>query len=261
MRTELPAIEAPEWLNAISNGRHHTVLPIENILVDSLYYPGCGLNGTPVKFLAGNVCSFVYADYGMHEQTFLSNLNGNGPNCGFLGYKSILQREIHRGDIVPNGWSPPIIPQQERQIRRLKEQEQRCQPFGHWSVWQRKPEYSESTGPYVFSFLFLGGEMSAVYQGLYCRLSIAPKILAIIQPGALGGEWEHAGADDSFFKTVVKSNRAGLPEYLIYGGYGRGFYEVPCWSEYQGTRLVQLPERYAGIWRLNRKHATATTID
>ena len=93
---------------------------------------------------------------------------------------------------------------------------------------------------------------SAIYQGLYCRLRVAPLILAIIQPGALGGEWEMVDADDSFFKKVVRSNPAGMPEYLLYGGLGeRGSYAEPCWHEYRGKRIVQLPERYAGLWKRN----------
>jgi hypothetical protein len=252
MINELPKTQTPEWLEAISksNGNNCTIFPLSDILTNSLFYPACGLNGTPVKFLAGNILSFVYADYGMTQNAFLANLNGSNPECGFYGYKSILQREIFRGDIVPNGWRPPVIPAKESEKSRLLQIEKKCQPFGHWSVWRRNQDFELSIGPDIFSFFFLSGEMSAVYQGLYCRLSISPKILAIIQPGAMGGEWECVSSDDSFFKRVVKSNKAGFPEYLIYGGYGRGFYENPCWSEYQGNRLVQLPERYAGIWKL-----------
>jgi len=93
--------------------------------------------------------------------------------------------------------------------------------------------------------------MSAIYQGLYCRLSISPRVLAIIQPGSIGGEWESVTTDDSFFKKVVCSNAAGLPDYLLHGGYGQGYYERACWQEYDGERIVQLPERYAGLWKLN----------
>ena len=252
MITELPEMQLPEWIGAIAEGQEVLDFPLQKILTDSLYYPASGLNGTPVKFLAGNIFSFVYADYGINKTVFLSDLNGGGPRCGFEGYHSILQREIFRHDIVPDGWWPSLVPTQENETRRLLDHEKNCQPFGHWSVWQRNLESKPSIGPSLFSFVFFSGEMSAIYQGLYCRLKIAPKILAIIQPGAIGGEWENVSSNESFFKKVVKSNQAGFPEYLIYGGFGRGFYESPCWSEYNGNRLVQLPERYAGIWKLNR---------
>jgi hypothetical protein len=141
-------------------------------------------------------------------------------------------------------------------MKRLAEVESRCKPFGHWSVWKRD---ESSAGTELFSFFYMSGEISAIYQGLYCRLCIAPKVIAIIQPGSMGGEWENTTSDDSFFKRVVRSNPAGMPEYLLHGGtgWGRGSpnndpYPDPCWREYSGTRLCQLSERYAGLWRLSR---------
>lgn len=62
--------------------------------------------------------------------------------------------------------------------------------------------------------------------------------------------WEHTESNESFFKLVVQSNTAGMPEYLLYGGSGGSqLYEKPCWDEYQGQRITQLGERYAGLWK------------
>ena len=144
-----------------------------------------------------------------------------------------------------------MIPTSPEDIRRLLAQEKRCQPFGHWSIWQK--EDPRVDGAAQFSFFYLGGEMNAIYQGLYNRLSIKPKVLAIIQPGAIGGEWEGVESNNSCFKKVVSANPAGLPEYLLHGHAGlwdSSRYSTPCWSEYKGEHLVQLDERYARLWRL-----------
>ncbi len=263
MINEMPLMQTPAWLAAIdaANGSDACRFSLADILMDSLYYPACGLNGTPVKFLAGNVLSFVYADYGVTREAFLRNLNGTDEHSGFMGYHAILQREIFREDVVPIGWSPSILPHDERDIRRLMEVESRCKPFGHWSVWKRDASTDSSAGPELFSFFYMAGEISAIYQGLYSRLGIAPKVIAIIQPGSMGGEWENTPSDESFFKRVVRSSPAGMPEYLLHGGtgWGRGYpnndpYANPCWGEYRGKRLCQLPERYAGLWRLNSRN-------
>ena len=123
--------------------------------------------------------------------------------------------------------------------------------FGHWAILKRDEDRDDSHGPRLVSILYFGGEMSAIYQGLYCRLKVAPKVLAIIQPGAIGGEWECVTRSDSFFHKVVASNPAGMPAYLLYGGM-RGCdadpYSAPCWNEYAEPRLVQLPERYASLF-------------
>lgn len=249
MISEIDVLQAPQWLEGIAEDA--PLPPLEQLLVDSLYYPACGLNGTPVKYLAGNIYSFIYADYGVSKQELLHNLNGSGPDCGIKHYHSVCQREVFRHEIVPSGWSPAIVPRDRRAVRRLLLMQQPCRPFGHWSVWERNEDASPEVGPRRFSFFYLGGEMSAIYQGLYCRLGIAPKILAIIQPGAMGGEWERVTSNESFFKQVVSANPAGLPQYLLHGGFGHGFYEWACWREYQGERIIQLPERYAGLWKLN----------
>ncbi len=245
----LPQAEMPKWLDEITAdaiGNFH----LESILQDSLYYPASGLNGTPVKFLAGNVYSFIYADYHINKEQFLADLNGSGPYCGFKGYLSILQRDIQISDIVPASWKPPLLPTDPLELEKLKQMEKYCQPFGHWSIWERSPENDEKIGPKRFSFLFFAGEMSAIYQGLYNRLEIAPKVIAIIQPGAIGGEWESVALDSSFFKKIVQLNPAGMPEYLLHGGYGYS-YNSPCWREFEGKRLIELPERHAGLWKLN----------
>lgn len=244
---EIPSHPCPEWLLQISAT---SPFPgVKRIVADSLYYPACGLNGTPVKYLAGNVHSFVYADYGITEREFLDNLNGGGPDDGFKHYHPVVQRKLSVHDVVPANWRPELLPTDRDRQSWLIEQERRCQPFGHWSVWQRYPDAPEDHGPQRFSFLYLAGEMSACYQGLYCWNRIAPTVLAIIQPGAIGGEWENTCSDSSFFKRVVRSNRAGLPPYLLHGGYGFSYPEA-CWAEYKGPALARIPERSAGLWRL-----------
>lgn len=62
--------------------------------------------------------------------------------------------------------------------------------------------------------------MPIVYQGLYFLNQIVPKVLSIIQPGSLGGEWEAAQEEGSFFHQVVRAHPGGMPDYLINGGYG-----------------------------------------
>lgn len=250
MIAAMPLQATPGWLRAIAAGEMKTGFPLRSILQSSLYYPASGLNGTPVKYLGGNIHSFIYADYGVYKGEFIQNLIGTGEDCGFKGYQWVRQMDVHQGDLVPKGWLAPLTPNDKRSPLY---NERDCIPFGHWSVWKRKADFPPEHGPAVFSFLFLGGEMSAVYQALYTRNKLKPKVLAIIQPGCMGGEWESVTCESSFFKRVIQANPAGIPDYLLFGGFGRGFYENPCWQEYEGKRLVQLPERYAGLWKMDRE--------
>lgn len=248
MIKELPTCNVPSWLLTIAKGPLPSRIPLPEILTDSLYYPACGFNGTPVKYLAGNVHSFVYADYGVKKSAFLDNLLGTSPDDGFKGFRPLHHRDLSLHEFVPSGWRPTVLPEDADARQRLFDRERSAEPFGHWSIWEQIDDRLPSQSS-LFSFVYLGAEMSATYQALYSYNSLAPKILAIIQPGSFGGEWERTDSDDSFFKRVVLANPAGLPQYLLYGGFGHGYYDEPCWSEYRGSRIVQLPERYAGLWK------------
>ncbi len=257
---QLCELQYPKWLSAISEDSPFPGL--EKILPDSLYYPACGFNGTPVKYLSGNIYSFVYTDYGITRDDFLAHLNGTGPDDGFEHYHPVCQRDVSRDEIVPDGWRPAIVPTNDMDREKLFQIEKECEPFGHWSVWQRNEDAPDDAGPLRFSFFFLAGEMSATYQGLYYENNIVPKILTIIQPGSFGGEWERVTDDSSFFKKVVSSHEKGFPPYLLYGGFGGPeYYECACWQEYRCdtckcARVAQLPERYASLWRLQTKETT-----
>ena len=254
----LPMMQTPDWLRAVEEAPQQR-FPLEDILRDSLYYPACGLNGTPVKYLSGHVVSFVYADIGVTKAEFLDDLNGQCEGCGFKGYQSVFQREVLRAEVVPANWRPPF--EGFAHTKRLMEVQARCVPFGHWSVWRREEGLDDGHGAELFSFFYMGGEVSAIYQGLYNRLGLAPLVLAVVQPGGgIDGSWDRLDAEGSFFKRVVKANRAGMPRFLLYGGGSSvaRFYEHPCWREYEGPRLAVLPERHAGLWMRREKPSRGT---
>ncbi len=246
--SEMPMMKIPDWLRMVKQNQP-TQFPLKEILDNSLYYPACGLNGTPVKYLSGHIVSFVYVDYHVSQQEYLADLHGDDNDAGFNGYKSIYEREIYYEDLTPNGWQPPLNPPLNTRLR--KELKRGPRFWGHWSVWQRENGLMDDHGAEMFSFLYICGEMSTIYQGLYNRLSIMPLVVAIIQPGGgMGGGWENPENDNSFFKKVVTGNQGGLPKFLLYGGFGgQDFYANPCWQEYSGLPLCLLPERYARLWK------------
>lgn len=250
MIESLPVHPVPAWLQQVADQPAYAGFPLKELLTDSLYYPACGLDGTPVKYLGGNVHSFVYADYHIRRREFLADLTGSGPGQGFSGYAPVLLREIRREQLMPAGWVPPLQPTDPRERRRLFENERNVEPFGHWSIWRRQPDKPENHGPELFSLLYLGGEMSATYQGLYIYRGIVPKVLAIIQPGSMGGEWESVARDGSFFRKVVKAHPRGLPPYLLTGSFIPGQHDRSCWSDYPGPPLQRMPGRNAELWRL-----------
>ena len=233
----------PAWLQAAGENPQHAEFNLVDLLTDSLYYPACGLNGTPIKHFSGFIHSFVYADYWIDKAQYLSDIRA--PD-GVTGYKAVLERDLVTADIVPTGWTPKLLPSREK-WESLQRRQSHAKPFGQWTIWKRQPQFGSEHGPLYFSLLYFCGEMSALYQGLYMRLNIAPKVIALIQPGAMGGEWERPVSADSFFKQVVDANPAGLPRYLLRGSYHHGGINTSEWLEFQ-QEVYRIHERAATLW-------------
>lgn len=246
MIPELPVTTPPRWLSEAAENGLPAVLPLRSLLEDSLFYPASGFDGNPVQLLGGNVLSFVYADCGFCEngsfyENFLKALTGQGQTSKFLGYSMIAGRGVDRSEIVDMEWVPsvgfpPTHPCHEWESR----------AFAHWSVWKRDEYRDENHGPLLLSLLFLGWEALAAFKATYVD-RVAPKIIAIIQPGGGGASLK---ADDGQFKHMVMTNRAGVSEYLLCARRTR-LPQRPCWDEYDQVCICEFPDDDLALWKLN----------
>ena len=235
---DLESPDTPTWLYAV---KPNDELPLHKILERSLFYGAAGLNGTPVKFLAGNVHSFIYADYAISKRDFLSNLLGHGKDSGFLGHRHVISREVPIEKLWPADYRQPIPRPPNRRMLSFELPDR----WAHWSVWESTHERRR------FSFLYIGAEQTDVYQNLYNRVGMTPHILSIIAPGnGFGGGWENCDSVGSHYHDVVSANSAGTPAYLLHGGWGGPhFYEKPCWPEmFTPQKICRLSERYATLF-------------
>ena len=222
---------APAWLRGFAVYiRVGSSFPLKRILKNSLYYPASEFDGDPVKFFAGNIHSFVYADCGRSEEELLQAL----ANPGFLGYEPIATRSVTAQEL---NW--PELPSYlnetpvDSNLERFIELGWVKQPFCSWTVFQRCDDRPPSHGPARFSFLFLCADGTAAYQALYVANSIAPKAIAIIQPG-----WSYFSDPEHVLASTVAANPAGKPELLIYGGDGsRDSYCGPLLAGIQRAHL------------------------
>jgi hypothetical protein len=243
----------PPWLYAVDKPSDtRRPFPLKTILKNSLYYPASEFDGDPVKFFAGNIHSFVYADCGRSEEELLQAL----ANPGFLGYEPIATRSVTAHELkwpeLPSYLNETSIDSSFEQFVELGWVKQ---PFCSWTVFQRCDDRPTSHGPARFSFLYLCADGTAAYQALYVANAVAPKAIVIIQPG-----WSDFSDPEHVLARTVAANQAGKPELLLYGGYGsRDYFREPCWPEY--SEHIRFLDKHGGgtigVWRLNADERAA----
>ena len=101
MISQLPKKSVPDWLAKISQSTI-TIdpFPLTQLLEDSLYYPSSGFDRDPVKYLSGNILSFIYVDYGRSHDEFENEIIKRG----FHGYECVATRSVTEQELTPRGW-------------------------------------------------------------------------------------------------------------------------------------------------------------
>ena len=211
MIDKIPMAATPAWLMRLSSTTmHQEPFPLREVLQDSLYYPGAGSDGKPVKWLAGHVHSFIYTDYGVSQSRFLAELKS--PCLGFSGYKIVGRRNVTLKELTPKGWAPRHPKSVDGNPRLWRDYIKT--PFCIWVVLERSLGYSAEHGPERFSLLYLCSEGAASYQALYNSNGIKPKVLFLINHG-FGGNWTNFEEPSKILARSVRDNRAGMPDYLV----------------------------------------------
>ncbi|MDQ1314622.1 MAG: hypothetical protein QG662_731 [Pseudomonadota bacterium] len=224
----LSARNEPEWLRNLTTATiQNQTFPLRRLLRDSLYYPASGFDGNPIRHLAGNIHSFIYADYGHERDEFDRALHDEG----FRGYEILAEREVTEQELAPHGWRPipPSLYEGRPKASDCKA------PFCLWVVLQRLADMPPSHGPERFSLLYLCADGAAAFQALYVANKLAPRAIAIIQPGhGFGGNYTDFTDPERILARSVLGNPAGAPRLLLYGGwFERKLYREPCWPGYR----------------------------
>lgn len=242
--TRIERRTVPEWLAGLKN---QEVLPIRELLNNSLYYPSCGSDGRPVQYLAGLVHSFVYVDYGVDRASVIRSLHD--AHEGFYGYTMIHCRDVARQELVPNGWHPILPDNRDNEPDRYKDSMK--EPFAVWSIHERDKARGKDSGPERFSFLYICGDGAATYQALYHGNQCVSDVVAIIQPGhGFGGNWTDYTNPDLIFARSVLRNPSGLPKFLLSDRCMRGHEDNSCcWPEYS-TSPLRVADSGLDVWEI-----------
>jgi len=228
MIDSLPKKKMPNWIKNVCDESQLSQIPLTEILNNSLYYPSSGFDGDPIKYLSGNIYSFIYIDYGISSDELDKEIESRG----FNGYQVILSREITERELTPNGWKPSQPSRHDGDPTKYKDWIKT--PFAKWLVFQRNDDLSGEHGAERFSLLYMCADGVAAFQALYLSNGCYPLGVAIIQPGhRFGGNWTNYTNPQEILARTVLTNPAGKPKILLHGGIGRrDFYREPCWPQF-----------------------------
>ena len=214
-------------------------LPLDSLLDNSVYYPASGYDGDLIRLFnkiltEKGVNSFVYCDYESTEEKVISKAG-----LHMRGYHVLAHRAVDVSELLgPNADSRYLLPVGRCQKAR------RCDGFFcHWFIFERDCSFAESHGPERFSLMYICAEGVSAYELLYSSRGIAPKCVAIIQPGeGFGGNWTDFHKVEAPLYQALKRNPAGLPEMIVNGGnwerdWDHG-YENLSWDEYQAGECI-----------------------
>lgn len=196
------ATQTPKWLinlspSDIQQGPKRWMKDITEV---SLFYPGSGLDGSPVRQTNGVFHSFVFADYGTEKADVLAELTRQRKTgTGFKHHDLLGVVEFDPTPLVAN--ADPAFTQQAGNIHQTQK------PFGIWTVYECNLPGSRQR----FSFLFLGVEAIQALAALYP--TEAPHGLVVQEHGFGGNCWP------SFSAPILKlaAQWSGFPEVLILG--------------------------------------------
>lgn len=209
-------------------------LPLHDLLENSAYYPSCGFDGGVIKYCNENlrnedICSFIYCDYAPEEKDVVSRASTEFKGYHVFAHRTVEMEEIGADEPLPIDFSMTFY--EEIRLYDLLENKPE-NLYCHWLIMERDADFGHEHGPERFSLLYIRGEGVATYAGLYCANRITPKVLGIIQPGhGFGGNWTNYGDPQACLSHFLKSNPAGMPSYVFFGGIGHG-YENLNWPGY-----------------------------
>ena len=214
-------------------------LPLDSLLDNSVYYPASGYDGDLIRLFnkiltEKGVNSFVYCDYESTEEKVISKAG-----LHMRGYHLLAHRAVDVSELLgPNADSRYLLP-----VGRCQKARRGDGFFCHWFIFERDCSFAESHGPERFSLMYICAEGVSAYELLYSSRGIAPKCVAIIQPGeGFGGNWTDFHKVGAPLYQALKRNPAGLPEMIVNGGnwerdWDHG-YENLSWDEYHARECI-----------------------
>jgi len=241
---------APSWLSGLDlpevSALGAIAFPRTDVLASSLFYPAARFHGDVIAKLAPVFHSFIYVDYSVDRASLEAALSS------FRGYSLEGYAQLAPSDLASPRAPPPILGGFGGELRRAQTAPTTGEPpYASWAILKRDADRDDAHGPERFSLVYLCADGVAAYHRMYAAEGIAPRALAIIQPGhAFGGNYTNFTDPDGLFAHVVLALGAPAPEYLLCGGMRHSKSDPPWWPAVYDTQVAHFAGPHPwSVWR------------
>lgn len=203
-----------EWLYREPADLIKADMPLSLLGGNVLFYPACFVDAALVECFIDHVASFIYADLEFGQS--LTSIDGIlAPPSPFSQFELLAWRHLRREEFLIHGWPVPYEHPHTwgfgSPYHLVESGEWKHAPsFAVWALFSFQSSKSPDSLPARFSIIFIGAEGVLTYRALFVANRIAPRILAIIDPG--NGDFLNAGAP---LHRAVTSSRASMPKYVV----------------------------------------------
>ena len=191
-------------------------MDLRPFLENSVYYPACRFDGTPIKCLSKLFSNFIYTDYFIEYNDLEYNIRN-----GLVGYRLINSFMINADEIFGINWER-FAEENKDIIKKLRFEWEN--PFVKVFQFERRFGFNDTHGKKEIELLYIKAEGISTYKYLFVKNNVSPKCLVSIVPGlAFGGNF------DDYPKLLIDIIKISniYPQYQFYDDQcGKDFYDL-----------------------------------
>jgi hypothetical protein len=201
---------------------------LQRLLTNSVFYPAAGLDGTAIKKLSSKYHHFIHADYSTPKAVVKNAMANHFYN---IGYDLCQQKSIPYYQLISPHYGRQIYSTlnkyESERINYFSFIRKRLfyddfSPFVIWSRYiynQNRAGIKADIAPF-FELLHVGGEACEVFNALYLKAGINPKVMIFINPSeGYGDNWtcftETGFRLQNSVMLNTQSKGAQLPEMIL----------------------------------------------
>ena len=198
-------------------------IQMDALIENSVFYPGAWSDGrviqqvnTAWKRQMKDVNCFILCDYLMSERKFIHEHMNT-----VCGYRVVGHRSLAEHEYLDPEYKVQLKPGAERKYTdTFLGHKESFGKFAHVVLYERdKTHKNVLFGPDRFLLLYTNQEGLYMFQQLYVRRHIRPKVIVFSQIWGFAGNWTDFSSPKGTFAWTLRCHKECVPEWVVVGDY------------------------------------------